>query len=50
MADRLRGEEIIVAGDLNLDLERMGGWGQDEEIAAAWEMAGLEDISAKFLP
>ena len=44
------GADLIFAGDLNLDLERTGGWVLDEEITAAVETVGIEDISAKFLP
>ena len=50
MAERPRGTELIVTGDLNLDMERTGGWGRDEEIADAVATAGLEDILAHFLP
>ena len=49
MAERLRGTELIVAGDLNVDIERTVGRGQDEDIATAVATAGLEDILAHFL-
>ena len=41
MAEWLRGAELIVTGDLNVDMERAGGRGRDEEIAAAVAMANL---------
>ena len=39
-----RGIQLIVTGYLNADLERIGGRGQDEEIAAVVATAGLEDL------
>ena len=50
MAERPRGMELIVAGDLNVDLEKAGGQGQDEEIATSVATAVLEDLSGYFLP
>ena len=50
MAERLRGTELMIVGDLNVDLERTGRWGRDKEIAATVEMAGLEDMLEQFLP
>ena len=50
MAERTRGTELIVAEDLNVDLESTGGRGQDEEITAAVLTAGLEDLLVHFLP
>ena len=44
MKERLRGEDLIITRDFNVDLERTDGRGWDEEIAAAIEMAGIEDI------
>ena len=44
------GEDLIFAGDLNVDLERTVRRWLDEEIAVAVAMVGLEDISAHFLP
>ena len=49
MVERLRGAELIVAGDQNGDLESTGGRGQDEDIAGVVETAGLEEIIAHFL-
>ena len=50
MAERLRWAELIVTGDLNVELKKSGGRGRDEEIIAALETAGLEDLSGHFLP
>ena len=50
MAKRRRGAELIVAGNFNVDLEKTGGQGQDEEIAAVVATAGLEDLAGHFLP
>ena len=50
MAERPIETEMIVAGDLNVDLERMGGRGWDKEITVVVVMARLEEISAHFLP
>ena len=49
MVDCRRGAELIFAGDLNVDLERISGQGPDEEITVAVETVGLEDISTHFL-
>ena len=49
MVDCPRGAEMIFAGDLNVDLERISGQGLDEEITVAVETVGLEDISTHFL-
>ena len=45
-----RGTDLIVAGDLNVYLEKAGGQGRDKEIAAMVTTAGLEDILGCFLP
>ena len=50
MFERLRGTELIIAVDFNLDLEKTGRRVRDEEIAAVVETAGLEDLAGKFLP
>ena len=50
MAERPRGMELIVAGDLNVDLEKAGGQGQDEEIATSVATEVLEDLAGYFLP
>ena len=50
MAERPRGVELIFAGDLNVDLESIGSWGQDKEITATVLMAGLEYLLGYFLP
>ena len=50
MAERPRGTELIVAGDLNVELENMVGQGRDEEIAAvAAATAGLENLAGHLL-
>ena len=41
---------MIVAGDLNVDLEKEGGQVRDEEITAAVVTAGLEDLAGHFFP
>ena len=40
---------MIAMGDLNVDPEKAGGQGWDEEIAAAVVTAGLEDLARHFL-
>ena len=50
MAEHPMGAELIVARDLNVDLESTGGRVQDKEIAVAVVTAGLEGISAHSLP
>ena len=45
MGARLRGTEMFVVGDLNVDLESMVGRGWDEEIAAVVATVGLQDLS-----
>ena len=40
MAEKPRGEELIVAGDLNAELGKEGGRGRDEEIMSAVAMTG----------
>ena len=50
ISEWMRGAELILAGDLNVDMERMGGQGRDKEIAVALVMVGLECILAHLLP
>ena len=50
MAERPRGTELIVAGKLNMDLEKAGGQGQYKKIAMAVATAGLEDLAGHFFP
>ena len=50
MGDQPRGTALIVAGDLNTDLGDMACDGRGTEIAAAITKAGLEDMTAHFLP
>ena len=48
MGEQPRGAELIVAGDLNADLERTGGRGRDKDITAVVATAGLEDLRITF--
>ena len=41
MGKCLRGTSLIVSGDLNVDLEKIGGRGRDKDIAAVVETEGL---------
>ena len=50
MAELLRGTGLIVAGDLNLDLDKASGQGRYEEITVVVAMAGLEDLAGHFIP
>ena len=50
MAERPRGTELIVAGNLNVDLDKAGVQGWDEEIMATVATAGLEDLAGHFPP
>ena len=50
MAERPMGTELIVAGNLNVDLDKAGVQGWDEEIMATVATAGLEDLAGHFLP
>ena len=45
-----RGTALIVAGDFNTDLGEMASDRRGIEIAAAITEAGLEDMTAHFLP
>ena len=49
MAERPRGAEFIVSGDLKVDLYKTGGQVWDEEIAAVVVMAGLEYFAGNIL-
>ena len=42
MAERPKGTELIVAGNLNVDLRKAGGRGRDGDIVAAVAKAGVE--------
>ena len=44
------GNELIVVGDLNVELKKAGDQGRDREIAAAVMTEGLEDITGHFFP
>ena len=50
MIKQPRGEELIVAGDLNVGLEGKDGRVWDEEIAEAIATSGIEDLAGHFLP
>ena len=50
LGDQPRGTALIVAGDLNTDLGDMACDERWAEIAAAITEAGLEDMTAHFLP
>ena len=50
LVDQPRGTAIIVAGDFNTDLGEMASDGRGTEIAAALTEAGLEEMTAHFLP
>ena len=50
LGDQPRGTALIVAGDLNTDLVDMACDRRGTEIAAAITEAGLEDMTAHFLP
>ena len=45
----LREEELIVVGELNVDLLWTYGRGRDDDIAAAMATAGIEDLVGHFL-
>ena len=48
MREQPRGTELIVAGELNADLESTGGRGRDKDITAVVATAGLEDLWITF--
>ena len=50
MAERLRGAELIFAGDFNVDPENTGGRRQDGEISAAVATTCLEARIGHFFP
>ena len=50
MAEKPRGTELIVAGDLNVELGKTGIKVRDKEITVAVAMDGLEGMAGKFLP
>ena len=50
MAEKPRGTVLVFAGELNVDLEKVGGRGRENEIEAAVATAGLEDLAGKFFP
>ena len=48
--DRPKGTALVVAGDLNTDLEDSDNDWRGTEIAVAMTAAGVEDMTAQFLP
>ena len=50
MAENPRGAELIVSDDLNVDLEKAGGRGRDEDIVVVVAMSGLEYLAVHFFP
>ena len=50
LRDRPKGIALVVAGDLNTDLEDSETDRRGTEIAAAMAAAGVEDMTAHFLP
>ena len=50
LKERPWGSELLVTGDLNEKLDHPEGDRREEEITAALTAAGLEDMSAHFLP
>ena len=50
LGDQPRGTALVVAGDFNTDLGEMASDGRGTEIAAALTEAGVEDMTAHFLP
>ena len=50
LGDRPKGTALIVAGDLNTDLGGAESDRRGSEIAAAMTEAGVEDMTAHFLP
>ena len=50
MGDQPRGTALVVAGDFNTDLGETASDGRGMEIVAALTEAGVEDMTAHFLP
>ena len=50
LVDRPKDTALIVAGDLNMDLGDTQNDRRGSEIAAAMTEAGVEDMTAHFLP
>ena len=50
LGDRPKGTALVVAGDLNTDLEDSENDWRGTEIAEAMTAAGVEDMMAHFLP
>ena len=50
LRERPKGEELLVAGDLNINFAEPEGDRREEDIAATLETEGLEDMAAHFFP
>ena len=50
LKDRPKGTALVVAGDLNMELEDSDNDRRGTDIAAAMKTAGVEDMTAHFLP
>ena len=50
ISQQLQGAALLVVGNFNTDLAAPEGMARDEEIAAAMDESGLEDISGHFFP
>ena len=50
LGDQPRGTTLVVAGDFNTDLGETASDGRGTEITAALTEAGVEDMTAHFLP
>ena len=50
LKERPRGDGLLVVGDFNVNLEELEGDRRGEDIAAAMETEGLEDMLVHLLP
>ena len=50
LRDQPKGAELLVAGDLNINLESPEGYRREEGITTTIETEGLEDMAQHFLP
>ena len=48
MSERPRAAELVIAGNINVNLERVGGQDRDKDIATVVVTSGLEDPSGHF--
>ena len=49
LRERPKGAEMLVAGDMNINLEEPEGNRREEDIAATLATEGMEDMAAQFL-